>query len=122
MFLGIHTRTLRPWLTRVEQSIRKSLLTPAEKTRYFAEFSIEGLLRADSAARSAFYASALQNGWMNRTMVAKLENLPPIPGGDIYTVQSNLVPIDKIGEEPAGSNLQDALKAFLGLTEKEPSA
>jgi HK97 family phage portal protein len=113
------TFALRPWLGRIEQSIRRSLLTPAEKPRYFAEFAIEGLLRADSAARSAFYASALQNGWMNRTTVAKLENLPPIPGGDVYTVQSNLIPIDKLGQADAGSNVQDALKAFLGITEKE---
>lgn len=119
--IGFLTFALRPWLTRIEQSIRKSLLTPAEKTRYFAEFNIEGLLRADSAGRSAFYASALQNGWMNRNTVAKLENLPPIPGGDVYTVQSNLTTIDKLGEtDPAGS-VKDALQAFLGLTDKEPS-
>lgn len=113
------TYALRPWLTRIEQSIRRSLLSPVEKRKYFAEFSIEGLLRADSAARSAFYASALQNGWMNRNTVAKLENLPSIPGGDVYTVQSNLIPIDKLGQDPAANNVQDALKAFLGLNEKE---
>jgi HK97 family phage portal protein len=95
--IGFVRFTLRPWLTRIEQSISKSLLTPVEKASYFAEFNIEGLLRGDSAARREFYASALQNGWMNRDQVAAKENLPKIPGGEIYTVQSNLIPLDKLG-------------------------
>lgn len=60
------TFSLRPWLTRIEQAIRKSLLAPGERNKYFAEFSIEGLLRADSAARAAFYSTMTQNGLMTR--------------------------------------------------------
>lgn len=89
---------LRPWLKRIEEQIKASLLTPAEQTRYYAEFTVEGLLRADTAARQSFYTSALQNGWMSRNDVRKLENLPPIPGGDIYTVQSNMVALDALGK------------------------
>lgn len=117
--IGFLTFSLRPWLTRIEQSIRKNLLTPAEQTRYFAEFALEGLLRADSAARAAFYSSAGQNGWMSRNEMRRLENLPPVEGGDMLTVQSNLVPIDKLGNEPAAAGVQDALKNWLGLTGKE---
>ena len=62
----------------------------------FAEFSVEGLLRADSAGRSAYYTTALQNGWMSRNDVRRLENLPPIEGGDIYTVQLNLTPLEDL--------------------------
>jgi HK97 family phage portal protein len=117
--IGFLTFSLRPWLTRIEQSIRKNLLTPAEQSRYFAEFAIEGLLRADSAARAAFYASAGQNGWMNRNEMRALENLPPVEGGDVLTVQSNLVPIDQLGQQPAATGVQDALKSWLGLAGKE---
>lgn len=99
--LGFLIYTLRAWLTRIEQAINKDLLTPAEQTRYYAEFNVEGLLRGDSKARSEFYASALQNGYMNRNQVAAKENGEPIPGGDIYTVQSNLIPLDKVGQNVA---------------------
>lgn len=113
--IGFLQFTLRPWLTRIEQHINSDLLTPVEQMRYYAEFNIEGLLRGDSAARSQLYASALQNGWMNRDIVADKENLPKIPGGDIYTVQSNLIPLDQLGKvEPSQSGeLTNAVRTAL---------
>lgn len=94
--IGFLTFGLRPWLTRIEQAINKDLLTPAEQTRYYAEFSVEGLLRGDSKARAEFYSSALRNGWMNRDQVSEKENMPPIPGGDIYTVEAGLVELAQL--------------------------
>lgn len=101
--IGFLTFTLQTWLIRIEQHINSQLLTPVEQMRYYAEFNVEGLLRGDSSARREFYASALQNGWMNRNQVALKENMPPIPGGDIYTVQSNLIPLDQLGKQ-GGTN------------------
>ncbi|WP_312109321.1 phage portal protein [Pantoea septica] len=88
------TNTLRPMLVNIEQEISRCLLNGDEDL--FAEFSVEGLLRADSAGRAAFYTTALQNGWMSRNDVRRLENLPPIEGGDIYTVQLNLTPLEDL--------------------------
>lgn len=118
--------SLRPLLTRIEQSIRRTLMGPGERSKYFAEFAIEGLLRADSAARSAFYASSLQNGWLNRNEVRGLENWPKIPdGGDTFTVQSNLTPLDLLGSD-AGSDAakaREALKSWLdGLDTTQEAA
>jgi len=96
--LSLLNYCLRPIMIKIEQGINKDLLTPAEQTRFYAEHNIEGLLRGDSAARKEFYASALQNGWMNRNQVAAMENQPSLAGGDIYTVQSNLIPIDQLGK------------------------
>lgn len=96
---------LRPWLKRIEDAIWSSLLTPAEQVDLYAEFSVEGLLRADTVARSQLYASALQNGWMNRNQVRGLENMGAIPGGEVFTVQSNLIPIDGLGGADAQGNL-----------------
>lgn len=88
------TNTLRPLLVNIEQEIARCLL--GNDDDYFAEFSVEGLLRADSAGRSAYYTTALQNGWMSRNDVRRLENLPPIDGGDIYTVQLNLIALEDL--------------------------
>lgn len=102
------TNTLRPLLVNIEQEISRCLLNGDDD--YYAEFSVEGLLRADSVGRSAYYTTALQNGWMSRNDVRRLENLPPIEGGDIYTVQLNLTPLDQLGQE-ASSNEAEKLKA-----------
>lgn len=113
MFL---TDCLRPVLVNIEQEITRCLLEPGEAAEYYPEFGVEGLLRADSAGRSAYYHSSLNDGWMNRNEVRSLENLAPIPGGEKFTVAVNLVPLDKLGEEvPAASQAQASMAAWLGL-------
>ncbi|EKT65827.1 phage portal protein, partial [Providencia alcalifaciens] len=104
------TNTLRPLLVNIEQEISRCLLNGDDD--YYAEFSVEGLLRADSAGRAAYYTTSLQNGWMSRNDVRRLENLPPIDGGDIYTVQLNLTPLDQLGLSDSG-NEAEKLKAQL---------
>lgn len=116
--MGFLTFSLRPWLTRIEQACRKSLLSPVERLKYHAEFSVEGLLRADSAGRAAFYSSMTQNGIMTRDECRVKENLQPMGGNAaVLTVQSALLPIDKLGEKTPAATAQDALKAWLQPTE-----
>ena len=63
---------------------------------------MSGLLRGDHASRSAYYVSALQNGWMTVNEIRELENLNPIgPEGDQHFVQLNMTTLDKVGKEPA---------------------
>jgi len=104
MNLQFLTHTLRPLLVNIEQEISRCLLNSDEDL--YAEFSVEGLLRADSSGRAAYYTSALQNGWMSRNDVRRLENMPPIEGGDIYTVQLNLTPLEDLKQN------SQAAKAF----------
>ena len=92
------TNTLRPLLVNIEQEMTKNLLDPTERDKITIEFSVEGLLRADSKGRAEFYNSALNNGWMNRNEVRRKENLPPIDGGEKYTVQSALIDLDQVSK------------------------
>lgn len=118
--IGFLTFSLRPWLSRIEQAIRRCLLTPQERLRYFAEFSIEGLMRADSAGRASFYATAAQNGWMTRNEIRALENRPPVEGGNVLTVQSNLIALARVADAPqATEQLRSALTAFLAESSQE---
>jgi HK97 family phage portal protein len=108
------TSCLRPILDNIEQEIIRCLVPREEWDTIYAEFSVEGLLRADSAGRAAFYNSALQNGWMNRNQVCALENMPPIPGGEIYTVQTSLTPLEMLGKGPGQADAaRAAMKAWL---------
>jgi HK97 family phage portal protein len=103
MNLGFLTYTLRPYLTRFEQSWNLNLLTEDErKAGLYCEFNLDALLRADSAGRAAYYSTAVQNGLMTRNEVRRKENAPAStePNADALTVQVNLVPLGKLGEEP----------------------
>lgn len=119
--MGFLQYVLRPYLVRIEQGIRKSLMTPAERTKYFAEYSLEGLLRADSAGRAAFYATMVQNGLKSRNECRALENDPPADGGDELTVQSNLIPLTMLGKiTTTAQNAKSALLDWLGLNKEKP--
>jgi HK97 family phage portal protein len=87
--------TLRRRLKRIEQAIAKQLLTPADRVAgIVVEFNLEGLLRADSKGRSEFYQKMTQIGAMTINEVRALENLPPVPGGDVPRMQSQNIPIN----------------------------
>lgn len=104
MLLGFQKFTLNPYLRRIEQAVRKQLLTPAERSRgMFGEFNLEGLLRADSQGRAKFYDSALRNKWMVVNEVRAKENLPPVAWGDEPIVQQQDMPLsDRLEEILAG--------------------
>ncbi len=70
------TMTLRRHLTMWEQAISRSLLTEAARQVYFAEHSVEGLLRGDSKTRAEFYERGIADGWLDVDEVRRLENLP----------------------------------------------
>ena len=97
--------SLRPWLVRWEQGIGLRLLTTIERRRYFAEFLVDGLLRGDSASRSAYYTAMFQIGAMSPNDIRELENQNPVEGGDTHFVQLNMVPVEAANnpiEPPAG--------------------
>jgi HK97 family phage portal protein len=96
LLLGWQALSLRPYIRRIEQAVGKQLLQPAQQARFFLTIDMDDLTAADSAARSALYASASQNGWMTRNEIRQREDLAPEEGGDSLTVQSNLIPLDKI--------------------------
>lgn len=105
------TFSLRPYLTKIEQAVKKSLLQPAERATHYAEFNLEGLMRADSAGRAALYSVFAQNGLKTRNEMRAMENDPPLAGGDVLTVQSNLLPLDQLGTAQASDGIQ-AKSAF----------
>jgi len=70
--------SLQRWLSMWEAEVSRQLLGPIARRRYHAEHSVEGLLRGNPEARAAFYASAINAGWMTVDEVRRLENLPPL--------------------------------------------
>ena len=91
--------TIRPLIVNIEQAIAARVMTPQERQELDVEFNMDGLLRASLSERTEIYAKSVQNGLKSRNECRQLENEPPFEGGDTYTVQSNLLPIDKLGQD-----------------------
>lgn len=83
------TLTLSPWLTIWEECIQRDLVL--QPNTFFVEFLTEGLLRADQASRYTAYAQGRQWGWLSVNDVRRMENMDPIPNGDIYLQPSNMI-------------------------------
>lgn len=93
------TFNLNPWITRIQQSINKQLLSSTERCKYYAEFSLEGLLKGDSSARASFYSAMVNNGIYTRDEVRIKENLPKRGGNaDVLTIQTAMAPIDALAK------------------------
>lgn len=103
--LAFVQNTLTPWCCRFESAIQRGLLGGMD--RYSNQLDVRGLLRGDTAARSAYYVAGLTNGWFTINEVRRLEDLPPF---DIEAANEPLV---------AANNMQP-LSAF--ETDPEPPA
>lgn len=69
---------LRRLLVRVEQRLTQ-MLKPAN---VYARYSVEGLLRGDSASRAAWYTAMWNIGAFSTNDIRELEDQSPVEGGD----------------------------------------
>jgi HK97 family phage portal protein len=92
--------TLRPYLEAIEQEIRRSCLSPVERMVYYAEFNVEGLLRADSKTRAEIFVSYVNAGVRTRNEVRALDNVGPEEGGDVLTVANTQAILKDLGKTP----------------------
>ncbi|HJQ55651.1 MAG TPA: phage portal protein, partial [Vineibacter sp.] len=91
-------------------------LTPVERERFYPKFAVEGLLRADSAGRAAFYTSMVNNGILTRDEVRELEDREPMGGNAaVLTVQSAMTTLDAVGAAPEAEQAKAALRLLLGF-------
>ena len=94
------TDTLMPWTVRFEQQLNRKLFGIG--SAYFCEHAMQGIMRGDQAARSAFYKELFGMAALSPDDVRELENMSPIgPGGDRYFIASNnYSPLDQVIAEP----------------------
>lgn len=97
MGIGFVTYTMQDWLTMWEQAIARDLIDEKE-TDVYAKFNIAGLLKGDTSARYAAYATGKQWGWLSSNDIRALEDMNPIDGGDEYLQPLNMAPI---GAQPS---------------------
>ncbi len=104
--------TISPMVVNIEKALEKRVLTTAQRIRYTVEYNMDALLRASLKDRMEIYSKAVQNGIKNRNECRQLENESPFDGGEVYTAQSNLVPVNmlgKINQAGGSSGTQDTI-------------
>lgn len=105
------THTLRPWLVRIEQAIRRDLIIA--KQVYYAEFLVDGLLRGDQKARYDAYNTGIQAGFLTRNEAREIENWNPIEGLDEPLVPLNMTPVGSAPIEQPQQDQQSREKLLL---------
>ena len=101
------TDTIRPWLIRNEQAMYRDLLSENEQEAIYFEYLVDGLLRGDTATRYQSYAVARQWGWLSANDIRRMENMPPIDGGDVYLQPLNMSPAGQFGDQAAAARTVD---------------
>lgn len=97
---------MRPMLKRFEQAVHKRVLTPVQRSRgVVIEFNLDALLRSSLKDRMEIHAKSVQNGIFTRNECRKKENMPELDGGDMLTAQSNLMPLDKLGQQTTNGSV-----------------
>ena len=83
------TTTLRPYVFKIEEAYSRLL-----PDRAFLRFNMEGLLRGDIASRYNAYSIGSQAGFLSIDDIHRLEDMPAVPGGDVYRVPLTNVDLD----------------------------
>lgn len=111
--------TMLPWFKRWEEAINMQLLTPVERMAgYYIEFKIDSLLRGDQKSRAESYARGRQWGWLSVNDIRKLENMKPIPNGDIYLQPINM---SEAGESEQQKQVKAITENILKMMKEEKS-
>ena len=86
--------TISPMSVRIEQTINKDLLSERQRLNTFSKFMVNGLLRGDIAARTAYYNTMKQNGVFSTNRILDLEDMNRVSkeeGGDVLLVNGNMI-------------------------------
>ncbi|WP_110951366.1 phage portal protein [Pseudomonas bohemica] len=96
--LGFLQYTLDAYLEIWETCIVRWLVKPTDLGKVHAEHNRDGLLSGDSTARANYMKTLVDTGLLTINEGRRVNNKPPLPGGDVATRQSQNVPLDQLGK------------------------
>lgn len=89
--------TILPIVRMYEQEFSKKCITEKDRDNGIqAKMSLNGFARGDMNTRGNFYFKGIRSTWFCANDIRALEDMPPIPGGDVFYVSRDMCPIDKI--------------------------
>jgi HK97 family phage portal protein len=88
--IGWQKFSVGPYLTRIEKSAARDLLTTSERETLYARFLVDALVRADINGRTTAYEKGRLGGWLSVNDIREMEDLNPVEGGDTYLQPLNM--------------------------------
>ena len=77
-------------MKRIETELEAKLFFEGETDQYSVKFDLNGLMRGDTAARSEWYRTSIQNGIHSRNEIRQMEGYPRLEGLDDMLYPSNM--------------------------------
>jgi HK97 family phage portal protein len=124
--------TIQPICERVEQAMDLQLLSDlpgsgrgggTERSRFFVECELKGLLRGDTEARTEHYREMWNISAYTANQILAEENMEPYEGGDEHFVQLNMTTVknaiklasmpDEDGNPPSDDTVEDRIRVEL---------
>lgn len=105
MFIAHSVHTIGPWITRIEKSADKNLLTPADRQAgHYTKFNEKALQRMTAKDQMEFLARGTLAGIFTRNEGREKLDMNPLPGLDEPLTPSNMF----MGTEPPAPNPRPA--------------
>ncbi|QDU62160.1 Phage portal protein [Planctomycetes bacterium Pan216] len=98
------TDAMLPVAINFEQEADAKLFNEREQGDHYTKVDLRSLLRGDSAARAAYYQILMQIGVLSVNEVRRLEDMNPVPGGDLRLVPLNMTTLEQAARGELGGN------------------
>ena len=99
--------TVQPKCVNIEKENNMKLFFEREKMTLGTKFNMNGLLRGDLAARTAFYQTMITGGVYLRNEARDLEDMNGYDGGDVPIMQGAMIPADAVGIEALRKKMEN---------------
>jgi len=103
---GFYKLNLKPYLERIESSIKRWLMAQDDWEAVDIEFNFDSLLRADKATRLDSQSKGVNAGILKPNEARAEEGLPPANGGDEIYLNGSLVPA---GTNPKAAEVSNGI-------------
>jgi phage portal protein BeeE len=92
------TDTVQPWVTQFEEEANLKLFGRVNRGVVYTKFNMAALLRGDIKTRFGAYEIGHRNGWLCANEIRAFEEMNPIPLGNMYVMQGQMMTRQQIKE------------------------
>lgn len=92
---GFYKLNLRPYLERIESSMKRKLMPESDWQKIEIEFDFNALLRADPKTMADTLSVKINSAQATPNEARAIQGLPPVDGGEKLYINSSLVPVNE---------------------------
>jgi hypothetical protein len=90
--------TILPWCELGEQAMWGTLLLPSEQDRYYFNYDLSSLYKADMKTQADYIDKMIKSTVLTPNEGRAKLGLNPVSGGDVHLLQSNMIALDYLEE------------------------